>query len=149
MPRQRRSILGWIGIVAGILAFAAALLPSRVMPLMVSGKPIEQTIVDKAKELRDRALVVIQGKQAPAPALKPTDYRPILATSAVMLGGAAFVLGILGFVRREDLRPAVGAALFGIAALAFEQLMTSLFMFVAIVLVMIFLDKRRTSEDSK
>ncbi len=147
MPK--RSVLGWIGILLGIIAFAAALLPSKLLPIVVSGKPIEQTVIDKARELRDRAAAVIQGKSAPAPAPKPLDYKAVARNAAVLLGGAAFVLGILGFVRREDLRPAVGAALFGIAALAFEQLMAALFMFVAIVLVMIYLDKKPTTNDSK
>lgn len=147
MPK--RSILGWAGILLGIIAFAAALLPSKMLPLVVSGKPIEQTVIDKARELRDRATAVIQGKSAPAPAPKPLDYKAVAKNGAVLLGGAAFVLGILGFVRREDLRPAVGAALFGIAALAFEQLMAALFMFVAILLVMIYLDKKPATNNSK
>lgn len=147
MPK--RSIFGWAGILLGIVAFAAALLPSKMLPLVVSGKPIEQTVIDKARELRDRAAAIVQGKSAPAPAPKPLDYKAVAKNGAVLLGGAAFVLGILGFVRHEDLRPAIGAALFGIAALAFEQLMASLFMFVAIVLVMIFFDKKRATNDSK
>lgn len=149
MPRQRRAILGWIGIIAGIVAFAAALLPTRLAPMLVAGKPIEQTVIDKARELRDRAAAVISGKPAPAPAPKPVDYKAVAANAAVLLGGAAFVLGILGFVRREDLRPAVGATLLGIAALAFEQLMASLFMFVAVVLVMVFLDRKRIADEPK
>jgi hypothetical protein len=61
---------------------------------------------------------------------------------AVGLGIAAFVLGVLAFVRREDIRVCAAAAMLGVVGLAFEQLAVALVALVISVVAMIALSQR-------
>ena len=63
MKTSPRAICGWIGIVAGMLSLAFALLPAKLAPVITPPKPIEQSIVDRAKALRDRAVALIRGAE--------------------------------------------------------------------------------------
>lgn len=142
MSAERRSILGWLGLAAGALALAAALLPARLLPLVSVERPIEQTILERAKAFRDRATQVLKGIESPTKP-RPVDIRDVLGALTVSLGFVAFVLGIFSFVRHEDLRAAAGAAMLGTAGIAFEQFSYAVVMLVAIVILLIALGRAR------
>jgi uncharacterized membrane protein len=142
VQEPRWAILGWLGIAAGVLALAAALLPARLLPLVAPEKPLEQSIIERAKAFRDRATQLLKGIEAPAKP-RPLELRDVLGAVTVSLGFAAFVLGILSFVRHEALRAAAGAAMLGTAAIAFEQFSYAVVMLVAMVILLITLGRVR------
>jgi len=142
---RRRAVLGWIGIVAGVVSLGIALLLPRILPMVNPPPPIEQSIVERAKSLRDRAMAIVKGTESKPPAVsasRPADWRAYGSIVALALGYLAFVAGILGFVRREDTRVVAGSALLGVCGLVFEQPIAAVVMLLAVLLVALVIDRR-------
>lgn len=120
--RARFDRFGLIGVIVGFLALAAAVLPLWVLPVIFPPKPIERSVVETARDLRDRAIAVARGTAQPAPRAETQidHWYRILATFAVVLALAAIALAVVSFLRREDWRYAGTAAALGVGAVAFE-----------------------------
>ena len=140
-----RAILGWLGITCGVLALAAALLPVRLAPLVDRPKPIEQSVADRAKEIRDRALELFKRGEVP-PKPRPVELRELASATTLTLGFVAFVLGVIAFVRHEPLRAVLASAMLGTVAIAiaiaFEAFSYAIVMLVAVVAMMAVLGKK-------
>ena len=141
-----RPILAWIGIAAGVLALAAALLPVRLAPLVDRPKPIEQSVAERVKEIRDRALDLFKSgaERSQPPKPRPVELREMSSAATLTLGFVAFVLGVLSFVRHEPLRAGAASAMFGTVAIAFEAFSYAVIMLAAVVVLLVVLGRMKS-----
>jgi len=108
---QRRDVFGWVGLAVAILALGLALIPGWTSP----GTGLDS-------RAGEPGWVGWFGRWAfglpPATSLTdpagPTSWRDTLSATSSILGLAALVLGIVGYVRREEAR--LTACCVGVAA---------------------------------
>jgi hypothetical protein len=124
-------------MLLGAIALLAAVIVPFAGPL--ERRPsLEEAVTGRAATLRDRTVAVLQGRPvppAPAPSAWNADRVAMTATSGI--GAMAAILGVIGFVRREDRRAAFAAIGLGIGAIAFQMLIFA--MVVAAVLLVLFM----------
>jgi hypothetical protein len=127
-PATKRSVLGGVGLFAGIVAFALAVLPFWIDEPAESNQSLGDIIAEKTVELGEKAVttLTIRSGEPQAAARSGFDWYGNLGTFSAVLAVSAIVLGVLSFVRREDLRVCGGAVALGGAALAWHYLMIAL-----------------------
>lgn len=129
------STAGWVGITLGAMALLLALVHFYAGPFTPQPR-IEDVVANKAVAIKQAAVAALKGeKLAPREAPKRFDADRIAQTAVAVMGGASVVFAVIGFVRRESLRAAVGAACLGAAALAFQFLAIALGVIVLAILV--------------
>jgi hypothetical protein len=128
---------GRVGVVVGLIGLAVAVLSLWVLPMIFPPKPLEQVVVETARNIRDRAVSAARGVEQPAPRVSDEAdvWYKVSTIAALALGLAAIALGAVSFLRREDLRYAGTAAALGVGAIAFELWMMSLAIAVALILL--------------
>jgi hypothetical protein len=122
---------GWVGVVAGLLALALALLPGWVAPLYdPPAKAIHQQAADWLGRLKDQAAEAVGGgdpASPPAQGEAANPWRdPRIALGALLLGFVALGLAAVAFARREGPRVTACALTLGAGAIASEYLLTAL-----------------------
>jgi len=117
---EKSSKLGFIGIVVGAAALLLVLVHFWAGPF--SPQPtLESTVAEKAVAIRDATVAALKGEEVKEYA-PPTEMNldKALDISGSVLGGAAIILGVLGFAKKESVRVAGGAAVLGTGAIAFQ-----------------------------
>jgi hypothetical protein len=121
LPSRR---LGMIGCIVGLLAFAAAVLPHWVLPVLYPPPPADQVIVDIGHSLKQRLVARAKGVEYQAPkqekstgSLLSVDF----STAAVSLGLLAILMAVLAIFFREEMLLAGVSAALGVAAIAAEM----------------------------
>jgi hypothetical protein len=97
---KRRDVFGWVGLAVAIVALALALLPGWVSPVAGSGPDESGWLTWFGR----RMLGMPGAPPPPDPATVSSGWRHGLATTAVVLGFVALVLGIVSFARHESAR---------------------------------------------
>lgn len=114
-----RPIAGLFGLAMGAIALMTVLVHFWVGPF----SPQQRTTVtvgEIAAEIRQAAVRKLKGTPQPKPVSAPWDSDRILKLITALLSGAAVVAGVVGLVRRETWRPAVGGIALGTGAIAFQ-----------------------------
>lgn len=128
----------------GMLLGAVALLAAVVLPFAgpLERRPsVGEAVAGRVATLRDRTVAAIQGRPAPpAPAQSAWDADRIARTATSGLGAAAIILGVIGFVRREDRRAALAAIGLGAGAIAFQMLVVAIVVVVVLVVLSVVLN---------
>lgn len=118
MPKASTKF-GFFGITLGGIALLLALVHFWAGPF--SPQPtLETTIAEKAASIKDATMKALKGEEYQETYLSQWDADKITQVSTAVLGGLAFILGILAFAKREPSRVAAGAAALGISAIAFQ-----------------------------
>ena len=125
---RRRNLFGWLGLAAGLVALALALLPGWIAPIYAPPvKPIEQSAMDWMGEIKDRVVGAIKSEPVASPPPAPQEiWKKRAALSSLLIGFAALLLGILAFVRREEARLTACAVALGTGAIAAQFIFTAL-----------------------
>ncbi len=111
---------GYLGMVSGSAALLVALIHFFGGPFAPQPS-LEQSIAEKAVAIRDATVSALQGKEIEKQSSSADfDLDRILMVFTAALGGLALILGVVGYVRSEPLRAAVGAGLLGGAAIGFQ-----------------------------
>ncbi len=124
---RRRDVAGGLGLACGLLALAAALLPSWVAPLYdPPPRPLQERAADWVDRLRDYATGPSAPERPAAP--EPTNpwRSPRLDLASLLLAFAALALAAIAFVRREDSRVVACDVALGAGAVAAHSLVTAL-----------------------
>jgi hypothetical protein len=105
----RSARLGITGVVVGVLALVAAVLPHWVLPAVFPAKPLDQVIVDTAQRIKDR---LKRGDTPTMPVQRSQSqiWSQALSIAAVSLGLLAIALAVFSTMRGEERRYAVMAA---------------------------------------
>lgn len=133
---HRKSILSFIGIALGAGALLLALVHFWAGPLSPQ-PPVEKSVAEKAVAIRDATLAALRGEDAPAPEPPRASYDldRIASLATAVLGGLAVILAVVGYALKEQPRVAGGAAVLGIAALAYQFALLALGVFLIVALV--------------
>lgn len=78
------------------------------------------TLGELAAEIQQSGLRALRGEPQPDAQARPWDIDRILALAAAVMGPAAIVLAVIGFVRHEPRRAVIGGVGLGAAAVAFQ-----------------------------
>jgi hypothetical protein len=129
----RSARLGITGVVVGVLALVAAVLPHWVLPAVFPAKPLDQVIVDTAQRIKDR---LKRGDTPTMPVQRSQSqiWSQALSIAAVSLGLLAIALAVFSTMRGEERRYAVMAAALGIGAIAFQVMWIALGLIVVLVI---------------
>ncbi len=125
-----RATLGWGGFALGAVALMLALALFWAGPFAPPDPD-----ANLAERMADTARSLIAKKEAAPPA--PAPGRSIddwLRIAVAGLGGAAVILGLAGFARREPPRPAVSAVTLGAGTLLFQLVTGFALLLVCLVL---------------
>lgn len=128
---------GLVGTVVGLLALIVAVMPLWVLPAVFPPKPIEQEIVDTARELKNRVIAKVEGThyQAPQEREAAIGWYRACSIAAVSLGLVAIGLAAFSVLRHESWRYAGTAAALGTGAIAFQLAMAALAVVIAFAIV--------------
>ena len=113
------AVFGWAGFIVGAVAMMAALFifwAGPFAPQQATGVSLGELAADITKS----AMRSAAGLAQPDPVSVPRDIDDHLGIAVPMLSGLALILGLVGLIRREDLRPAVAAAVLGGGTIAFQ-----------------------------
>lgn len=114
------SKFGIAAVVLGFLSFAAVIAHFFAGPLDPP-PPIEISIAEKAADIRDATVAALKGEKYEAKSqLRPRTLDDYLTYAFIALAGLAILAGIVGFIRRESLRPSFAGAALGGLAIAFQ-----------------------------
>jgi hypothetical protein len=114
--------LGFIGITCGSVALLLAFVHFYAGPFSPQ-QTIETSIAEKAVEIRDATVAALRGEEAEKKTyVSGMDLDQVIQVGTAVLGGLAIILGVAGFARHESKRAAIGAAILGAFAIAFQFL---------------------------
>lgn len=120
------STYGIAAVVLGFLAFAAVIGHFFAGPFDPP-PPMEISIAEKAADIRDATVAALKGEEYEAKSRqRPRTLDDYLTYALMALAGLAILMGVIGFIRRESLRPSFAGASLGGLAIAF-QVATMLF----------------------
>lgn len=115
-----RHTIGFVGIGIGAIALLLAIVHLWAGPF--SPQPsLERTVAEKAVAIKNATIAALKGEKVEEevrPSRIDADRAVRIATG--VLGGLAIILGVVSFAKRESMRVAVGAAVLGGAATAFQ-----------------------------
>ncbi|MEL7538428.1 MAG: hypothetical protein AAFZ58_10395 [Pseudomonadota bacterium] len=137
----KTSTYGMLAVVLGFLSFAAVIGHFFVGPLDPP-PPLETSLADKAASIRDATVAALKGEDYEAePTVRARTLDDYLTYSFIGLGLVAILLGVIGFVRREHLRPSVAGVALGGMAIAFQVATTLFFALLIAFLIATVLDQ--------
>jgi hypothetical protein len=140
MKQIKKSPLGLVALVLGMIAFASAVLPLWLSQIDPPPRPsLEEVVVDTALKIKDEVVgklrVTKSENAAPSEPAMAFDWREDLDIVSAVLSVTAILLAVISFVKREDLRIYGSAVALGGAALAWQYLMMALaVIFIAILI---------------
>jgi len=112
-----RTLLGRLGFVLGAAALLLILVEIFAGPF-APPPDAAQSLDMIADDLRATAERALSGEEPAEPAAQPWDTDRVISTIAGLMAGLAIILGVLGFVRQEAARSALGAIVLGAATVA-------------------------------
>ena len=135
------STFGIAAVVLGFLSFAAIVGHFFAGPIDPP-PPVEISIAEKAADIRDATVAALKGEEYEARDTRPArtldDYLTYLF---VGMGLLAILMAVIGFIRRESLRPAVVGASLGGLAIAFQFVTVLFFALLFVLLISAVLDQ--------
>ena len=137
MPEDatRTSTFGILAVVLGFLAFAAVVGHFFAGPFDPP-PPLEVSIAEKAANIRDATVAALKGEEYEASATaRPKTLDDYLTYSFMALAMMAILMSVIGFIKRESLRPSIAGAALGGLAISF-QVATMLFMALLFAIVL-------------
>ena len=135
------STFGILATVLGFLAFAAVVGHFFVGPIDPP-PPIEVSIADKAASIRDATVAALKGEDYEAESEHlPKTLDDYLTYAFIALAMIAILLAVVGFVRREPLRPSIAGAALGGLAIVFQFAVTLFFALLFVLLLSAVLDQ--------
>ncbi len=126
--------LSSVGMMLGACALLLAVIHFWAGPFSPTPS-LEAVVAAKTVAIRDVVVATLGGKAAPTVPASPWDLDRTLMLLGSVLGAAALVLAVLGFVRNEPARACGGAAALGGAALAFQFVVIAVAAVVLAILV--------------
>lgn len=119
MTSQRK--FGYFGIGLGSAALLLALVHFWAGPF--SPQPtLETTIAEKAASIRTATLKALKGEDYKEVKKQESDVDRVVAVLTAVLGAAALIASVVSFANQEPKRVAVGGAILGVTAIAFQFL---------------------------
>jgi len=132
---ESTSRLGSIGIICGSVALLLALVHFYAGPFSPQ-LTLETSIAEKAVEIRDATVAALRGEEVEKKTLgSEMDLDRVVQITTAVLGGLAVILGVFGYARHESKRAALGAAVLGAFAIAFQFLGVALGIIIFAILV--------------
>ncbi len=141
MTTETGSKFSFIGISIGAIALLMALLHFFAGPF--SPQPtLEETVAEKAVAIRDATISALKGEQREKKLVEAEfNIDKVMRVSVALLGGVAIILGVLGFAKKESFQSAIGAAILGGGAIAFQFLTIALGVIVLAILIAAVIDQ--------
>jgi len=137
----RSSTFGILGTVLGFLAFAAVVGHYFVGPIEPP-PPVEVSIAEKAASIRDATVAALKGEEYEASSERvPKTLDDYLVYAFIALAMVAILMAVIGFVRREPLRPSIAGAALGGLAIVFQVTITLFFALLFVLLLSAVLDQ--------
>ncbi|CTQ62026.1 MAG: hypothetical protein RIE06_04880 [Roseibium album] len=131
---DRKSWSGLAGIVFGAVALVLALFLHSAGP--IDPQPtIGQSIGEIAADIRESALRGLKGEPQPEPQAQVWGLDRILQTCAYVLAGIAIVLGVIGFVMRENRRVVAAAVGLGGLAIGFQLFVWTVMIIAGVIII--------------
>ncbi|WP_395373394.1 hypothetical protein [Marinicella sp. W31] len=118
MTKETKPVLGYWGIGIGSIALLMALVHFWAGPFAPS-KSFEQTIAEKAVQIKQAAAAKLRGEEAAAKR-RSYDIDDVFNVVTAVLGGLGIILAAIGFARKEPSRVVSAAAFLGGGAIAFQ-----------------------------
>ena len=116
----KESTFGIIGVVLGFIAFAAVVGHFFAGPIDPP-PPVEVSIAEKAVEIRDATVAALKGEEYEAePEVRPKTLDDYMTLGFMGLAALAILMGVIGFIRHERLRPSIAGAALGGLAITFQ-----------------------------
>jgi len=125
-------------MVFGALALLLAIVHFWAGPFTTATKPsLEQTVAEKAVALKKAAVAALKGEkvQSSTPTSRSVDVDHITDISTAVLAGLAIVFGVFAYATHEPMRAAIGAAVLGSGALAFQFAVMALGAIIVVILI--------------
>ena len=124
------------GLAVALVALVAAVISPWVLDaLQPEAKPIDEVAVDFAVRIKERLAAKIKGKEfIPPPEEKRFNWDKWYPAGTVTCGVIAICLGVVGFVRHEDIRLNGATVTVGLSAILFQY-----FLMLASILILILL----------
>ncbi len=131
-----RNTIGIIGVFLGVISLGMALFHFWYGPL--DKQPtLEDAVAEKALSIKERVISKIKGDRTPqyAQTQKTYDKDQIFDFATVGLAFIAIVFAVMSFVKREEKRACIAAALLGVGAITFKFLTLALGAIIFVILV--------------
>ena len=119
MTKESKPVLGYWGISIGSIALLMALVHFWAGPFAPS-QSFEQTVAEKAVQIKQAAAAKLRGEKAPALKRRSYDVDDIFRIVTAVFGGIGIILAAIGFARKESSRVAGAAAFLAGGAIAFQ-----------------------------
>lgn len=127
--------LGLIGTVLGLVALGVAVFHFFFGPIEPP-PPIENVVAETTIKLKEAITLKLQGREYEAPVQgKALGPDKMVEYSVIILGFVAIVLGVIGFVQREEWRPSGMALVLGSGAIAFQFAVVVVGALLAVILI--------------
>jgi len=139
--KNRKSTIGFFGIGIGAIALLMAIVHFWAGP--VTPQPsLEKTVAERAVAIKNATIAALRGEKVQEQAATDRiDLDQGLRIATGVIGGLAVILGVIGFVKSELLRVAVGAVFLGGAAIAFQYVIVAFGVVLFAVLILVVLSQ--------
>ena len=116
----KKSTFGLIAVILGFTAFAAVVGHFFAGPIDPP-PPVEVSIAEKAVEIRDATVAALKGEEYEAkPEVRPKTLDDYLTLGIMGIAALAILMGVIGFIQHERLRPSIAGAALGGLAITFQ-----------------------------
>ncbi len=117
---EKKSTFGIIAVILGFIAFAAVVGHFFAGPIDPP-PPVEVSIAEKAVEIRDATVAALKGEEYEAePEVRPKTLDDYLTLGFMGIAALAILMGVIGFIQHERLRPSIAGAALGGLAITFQ-----------------------------
>ncbi len=132
---------GILAVALGFLAFAAVVGHFFAGPFDPP-PPVEVSIAEKAADIRDATVAALKGEEYEAKSqVRQRTLDDYLTYSIMGVAAIAILMGVIGFVRHESLRPSIAGAALGGLAITFQVAVMLFFALLFCLLLGAVLDK--------
>ncbi len=132
--KSRAYYLGLIGLVVSFIGLALTIFVPMVIDAQQPPRELSDVLADTAIKIKERVT-----NQTVAPPPSETNWRMIAITSASVIGFTGAVLGVISWIRREDLRLSQAAIGVGVITIAFHHILAAVVVIIALYLIARFL----------
>ena len=140
--KDSKSTIGFIGIALGAIALLMAIVVHFWAGPVTPQPSLEKTLAEKALAIKNATIAALKGEKAEEQAsTHRIDLDQGLRIATGVIGGLAVILGVIGFVKSESLRVAVGAVFLGGAAIAFQYVIVAFGVVLFAVLILVVLSQ--------
>ena len=133
---KKRWWIGGFGLLVALIALTVSLLTVRLESVDEISKPIfGERVTEAAGQAREHLANRFKGIESPQPQKKPLGLTELVQTPGPGFGFAGLVPGVLGYVRREDVRLAATTAVIAVTAIAWHSLLVAITLTMMLVLM--------------